>query len=85
MSRQPQKVQSKFKNKTFALTGTLFGMSRDEAKEKIRNLGSNISDSISKNTNYVIVGSNPGSKYEKAKKLGVKILNEKKFLELLGS
>ena len=80
-----QKVQSKFKIKTCALTGTVFGMSRDEAKEKIRNLGSNISDSISKNTNYVIVGSNPGSKYEKAKKLGVKILNEKKFLELLGS
>lgn len=68
---------------TFVLTGELTGFTREEAKEKIRKLGGNISSSVSKNTNYVIIGENPGSKYEKAKKLGVKILDEKEFLKLL--
>ena len=69
--------------KTFVLTGTLGTLSRDEAKEKIRQRGGEISKSISKKTDYVIVGDDPGSKFEKAKKLGVKIIEEKEFLKLI--
>ncbi|MBI4993783.1 NAD-dependent DNA ligase LigA [Candidatus Wolfebacteria bacterium] len=79
---QIQKSQ-KLKNKTFVLTGSLETISRDEAKEKIREFGGDVSESISKKTDYVIVGSEPGSKYEKAKELGVKILNEKEFLIMI--
>jgi DNA ligase (NAD+) len=75
---------SKFLNKTFVLTGTMKNMSRDEAKEKIRALGGNVSSSVSRDTDYVVVGDDPGSKYEKAKELGgVEILNEKKFLKMI--
>ena len=58
-------------------------MSRDEAKVKIRELGGDISESVSKNTSYVIVGNEPGSKADKAKKLGVKIILKKEFLKML--
>lgn len=68
---------------TFVLTGTLQSMGRNEAKDKIRNLGGNVSSSVSKETNYVVAGENPGSKYDKALELRVKILNESEFLELL--
>ena len=70
--------------KTFVITGTLESMSRDEAKKQNKTLGGKISESVSKLTSYVVVGGEPGSKYDKAMKLGVKILDEKKFLELLG-
>jgi DNA ligase (NAD+) len=73
----------KLEGKVFVLTGTLAGMSRDEAKEKIRSLGGDISSSVSKETDYVVAGENPGSKYDNAVKLGIKILNEKEFLNLL--
>jgi DNA ligase (NAD+) len=69
--------------KTFVLTGTLAGLTRDEAKDKIRELGGEMSESVSKKTDYVIVGDNPGSKREKAIKLGVKILDEKEFTRML--
>jgi DNA ligase (NAD+) len=72
-----------FKGLTFVLTGALQTMTREEAKEKIRQLGGNISSSVSKRTDYVIVGEDPGEKYEKAKKLGIKMLNEEEFLKLL--
>lgn len=69
--------------KSFVLTGSLESMSRDEAKQKIKSLGGDMSESVSKKTSYVVVGAEPGSKYDKAKKLEVKILTEKEFLELL--
>jgi DNA ligase (NAD+) len=69
----------------FVLTGSLTAMTRDEAFEKIRALGGIISDSVTEKTNLLIVGESPGSKLAKAQKLGIKILTEKDFLDLLGS
>ncbi|HPI66956.1 MAG TPA: NAD-dependent DNA ligase LigA [bacterium] len=73
----------KLVGKTFVLTGTLGKMSREEAKEKIRNWGGNVSETVSKNTDYVVAGGNPGSKYDQAKRLGVKIVEENEFLEMI--
>lgn len=78
-----KKRGDKLKDKTFLLTGTLETLSRDEAKEKIKVLGGEILSSVSKNLNYLIVGENPGGKFDKAKELGVKILNEKEFLKMV--
>ena len=58
-------------------------MTRDEAKEKIRIAGGDISSSVSQKTDFVIIGHDPGSKYDKAKKLGVRIINEKEFLKMI--
>ncbi len=68
---------------SFVLTGSLETMSRDEAKDKLRARGATISESVSKNTSFVIVGAEPGSKYAKAQKLGVKILSEQELLKIL--
>ncbi len=76
-------MKGKFTGMTFVLTGTLETMSRDDAKEKINALGGKVSGSVSKNTSYVVAGSDPGSKYDNAQKLGVKILDEKEFLKIL--
>ena len=70
--------------KTFVLTGTLTSMTRDEASDKIKLRGGKTSSSASKNTSYVVAGANPGSKLDKAEKLGVIILNEDEFLQLVG-
>ncbi|OGY42871.1 MAG: hypothetical protein A2729_03075 [Candidatus Buchananbacteria bacterium RIFCSPHIGHO2_01_FULL_39_14] len=69
--------------KKIVVTGTLDSMSREEAKEKIRLAGGDWVTSVSKNTDYVIAGENPGSKLAKAKQLGVKIIGEKEFLALV--
>ena len=74
-----------FSGLSFVLTGTLEKMSRADAKEKIRALGGEVHESVSKNTDYVVAGANPGEKFEKANELGIKILNEKEFLKLLDS
>jgi len=74
---------SKLKTKKFVITGSLESMTRDEAKERVRSLGGEVSESVSSKTDYVIVGVDPGGKAEKAKKLGVKILSEQDLLDLL--
>lgn len=65
----------------WVFTGSLESMPRDEAKETVRKLGADVSESVSKKTTYVVVGEDPGSKAEKAKKLGIEVLNEKEFLQ----
>ncbi|MGB4833693.1 MAG: NAD-dependent DNA ligase LigA [Candidatus Moraniibacteriota bacterium] len=69
--------------KTFVLTGELTNFTRDEAKRKIKQLGGSVSSSVSGKTDFVVAGTDPGSKYDNAKKLGVKILNEEEFLSLI--
>ncbi|MBU0648703.1 NAD-dependent DNA ligase LigA [Patescibacteria group bacterium] len=72
-----------WRGKTFVLTGSLESMTRDHAKAEIRARGGNVSSSVSQQTDFVVAGSDPGSKYDKAKKLGVKILSEKAFLKMM--
>jgi len=72
-------------NTTWVLTGTLESLSREQAKEKIRALGGDVIESVSKKTSFVVVGAEPGSKYDKAKKLGVTILDEKEFLKKISA
>ncbi len=71
------------KGKSFVLTGTLETMTREKAKEKIRAFGGEISESVSKNTSFLVTGKEPGSKYERAKNLGVRVISEKEFLVML--
>lgn len=73
----------KLKGKLFVLTGFLSSMPREEAKMKIQDLGGKTSESISKEVDYLIAGSEPGSKLGKAQKLGIKILGEKEFLKMI--
>ncbi|MCX8043124.1 MAG: NAD-dependent DNA ligase LigA [Desulfobacterota bacterium] len=78
-------VETPLSGKTFVFTGTLHSMTRSEAEKKVISLGGKISGSVSKNTDYVVAGEDPGSKYDKAQKLGIPILSEKEFLKLIGS
>lgn len=74
-------INELFNNRTFVLTGTLNGMSRNDAKELIERLGGKNTSSVSKKTDVVIVGQSPGSKYDDAVKLGITIWNEDEFIE----
>lgn len=79
-----KKIGKKLAGKTFVVTGTLDSMSREEAHAKIRLQGGHPSNSVSKNTDFLVVGKEPGeTKLEKAKILGVKIIDEKAFLEMI--
>ena len=70
-----------FTNKKCVLTGTLSSMGRSEAKKLIESFGGQLSESVSKKTDILILGENPGSKYDKAKELGIYIMEEPEFLE----
>lgn len=76
-------TDARFAGKTFVLTGALSKFTRDEATEKIELLGGKASGSVSKKTDYVIVGENAGSKERKARELGITILSEDDFLEMI--
>ncbi len=78
-----ENIDDNFNNKTFVLTGTLSRLTRDEASIEIENRGGKVTSSVTKKTDYVIVGENPGSKYQKAKDLNINILNEEEFLNML--
>lgn len=78
-------ADSDIAGKTFVLTGTLATLTRDEAKEHIRKRGGKISASVSKKTDYVIVGAEPGTKATEAKRLGVPLLSEAEFLQLMAN
>ena len=73
--------KDEFKGKTFVLTGTLVNITRDKASEIIENLGGRVSSSVSSKTSCVIVGDNPGSKYDKARALNIPIWQEEEFLD----
>jgi DNA ligase (NAD+) len=75
--------QTSFMGKTFVLTGALSKFSREEAEEKISNFGGKSVSSVSKKTDFVLVGENPGSKLAKAQTLGVKIITENEFVKML--
>ena len=81
---RPRASQSPLAGKTFVLTGTLTSLTRDEAKEKLQSLGAKVAGGVSKKTDYVIVGEEPGSKADKAEALGIRRLNEVEFLKLIG-
>ena len=72
-----------FSGKTFVFTGSLKSIKRKTAREHIEKRGARISNSISKNTDYLILGASPGSKLKKAKELQIPILNEKSFLKII--
>ncbi|WP_427340256.1 NAD-dependent DNA ligase LigA [Caloranaerobacter sp. DY30410] len=73
-----------FSGKTVVVTGAIEGISRKEAKEIITKMGGKVASSVSKKTDYVIVGEDPGSKYDKAKELGIKIITAREFLDIIG-
>ena len=94
INREPKKSGFNFKKtqnetksylsgSTFVITGTLEEFTRQEVTRLIEELGGTVTTSISKNTNYLIYGSSPGSKYEKALSLQIKMLNEDKFKSLI--
>lgn len=75
--------EGKLAGRTFVLTGTLVSLTREEAKDKIKALGGRVKSSLTSDTDYVVTGDNPGSKLDKARKSGVKVIDEKKFLQLI--
>ena len=82
-SRSGKEPKETIQNKIFVFTGSLENLSRDQAAEMLREKGGKVTSSVSPNTDYVVAGADPGSKYQKALQLGIKILTEKEFIQLL--
>jgi len=80
----PKPTEQKFANKVFVLTGTLPGLTRDEARELIEAGGGRVTGSVSKKTDFVLAGADPGSKLDKANQLGVTVIDEAAFKKMLG-
>jgi DNA ligase (NAD+) len=80
----PERIEGPLSGKTLVLTGTLSALTRGQAEERIKALGGAIGSNVSKKTDYLVVGADPGSKLEKARRLKVPILDEAAFLELIG-
>lgn len=83
--RKPKAKNSPFAGKVVVLTGSLSSMTRDEAKDKLRALGANVAGSVSKKTDYVVAGEEAGSKLDRAEALGVRVLREDEFRDMLGA
>lgn len=83
MDEPKQSRGESFSGKTFVVTGTLSQFSRKEAKDAIESLGGKTTESVSKNTDYLVVGEKPGSKLDKARELGISILDEQQFIDML--
>ncbi len=77
------KEKGPLEGKQFVFTGSLESLSRDDASDMVLKNGGIVSSSVSKNTDFVVVGGKPGSKFEKAKKLGIKIINEEEFKRIV--
>lgn len=76
-------IDDRFYNKTFVLTGTLSLITRGDASRIIEDKGGKVTSSVTKKTDYVVVGDNPGSKYDKAVNLGIEIISEDRFMEMI--
>ena len=84
---EAQAVKSRrkeFEGKTFVLTGRLSSLARDEAGDLVRELGGKVAGSVSKKTDFVVVGEDAGSKLKKAVELGIEVLDEDQFLKMVG-
>jgi len=84
-ANRTEPTDSQVAGKTFVLTGSLSSIKRSEAKEKITQKGGKVGSSVSRNTDYLVLGESPGSKLQKARELNISILSEKQFLDLLGA
>ncbi len=83
--KEEEKPEEKpLKGLTFVFTGALKSMTRDEAKKKVQALGGRVASDVSRNVDYVVVGEKPGSKYQRAQRLGLKIIDEDEFLKMIG-
>ncbi|MCS7155611.1 MAG: NAD-dependent DNA ligase LigA [Bacteroidetes bacterium] len=83
LEHQGPRADAPLKGKTFVLTGALEAMTRAEAKARLEQLGARVTDSVSAHTNYLVIGADPGSKLDKARRLGIPLLDEAAFLRLL--
>ena len=83
VSLEEETTDDRFEGKTFVLTGTLEKYSREQASDIIEKLGGKTSTSVSKKTSYVLAGSDAGSKLEKAEKLGIRVISEQEFDEMI--
>jgi DNA ligase (NAD+) len=82
--KQPERREGPLTGKTFVLTGTLTSLTRGQAEEQIKSLGGTVGSGVTKKTDYLVAGADPGSKLEKAQRLKVPVLDEAAFLALLG-